>query len=208
VTILKGELEVALRAPRSPEVYQHHLRSALEEVERIARLVDGLLLLARADAGVLRMDHTPVDLAQLVEEVYEQTRVLADVKHVTLDLGPVESMTVQGDYQRLRQLLLNLVDNGIKYTPCGGRVTLALQRSGTGAALHVSDTGMGLSPEEQARIFQRFYRSATARAQGQRGTGLGLCIAQSIAVAHGGRLEVASTPGSWSTFTVWLPSHA
>jgi signal transduction histidine kinase len=100
VTILKGELEVALRAPRSPEVYQHHLRSALEEVERIARLMDGLLLLARADAGVLRMDHTPVDLTQLVEEVYEQTRVLADVKHVTLNLGPVEPMTVYGDYQR------------------------------------------------------------------------------------------------------------
>ena len=173
VTILKGELEVALRAPRSPEVYQRHLRSALEEVERIAGLVDGLLLLARADAGVLRMDHTPVDLAQLVEEVYEQARVLADVKHITLALGAVEPMTVQGDYQRLRQLLLNLVDNGIKYTPCGGRVTLALQCSGTGAALHVSDTGMGLSPEEQARVFQRFYRSAAARAQGQRGTGLG-----------------------------------
>jgi heavy metal sensor kinase len=208
VTILKGELEVALRAPRSPEVYQRHLRSALEEVERIARLVDGLLLLARADAGVLRMDHTPVDLAQLVEEVYEQTRVLADLQHVTLDLGPVEPMAVHGDYQRLRQLLLNLVDNGLKYTPCGGRVTLALQRRGTGAALHVSDTGMGLSPEEQARVFQRFYRSAAARAQGQRGTGLGLCIAQSIAVAHGGRIEVASTPGSSSIFTVWLPGHA
>jgi heavy metal sensor kinase len=208
VTILKGELEVALRAPRSPEVYQRHLRSALEEVERIARLVDGLLLLARADAGVLRMDHTPVDLAQLVEEVYEQTRVLADLRHVTLDLGPVEPMTVHGDYQRLRQLLLNLVDNGLKYTPCGGRVTLALQRRGTGAALHVSDTGMGLSSEEQARVFQRFYRSAAARAQDQRGTGLGLCIAQSIAVAHGGRIEVASTPGSSSIFTVWLPGHA
>jgi heavy metal sensor kinase len=208
VTILKGELEVALRTPRSPEVYQRHLRSALEEVERIARLVDGLLLLARADAGVLRIDHTPVDLAQLVEEVYEQTRVLADLQHITLDLGPVEPMTVHGDYQRLRQLLLNLVDNGLKYTPCGGRVTLALQRRGTGAALHVSDTGMGLSPEEQARVFQRFYRSAAARAQDQRGTGLGLCIAQSIAVAHGGRIEVASTPGSSSIFTVWLPGQA
>jgi signal transduction histidine kinase len=143
-----------------------------------------------------------------VEEVYEQTRVLADFQHITLDLGPVEPMTVHGDYQRLRQLLLNLVDNGLKYTPCGGRVTLALQRRGTGAALHVSDTGMGLSPEEQARVFQRFYRSAAARAQGQRGTGLGLCIAQSIAVAHGGRIEVASTPGSSSIFTVWLPGQA
>jgi heavy metal sensor kinase len=207
VTILKGELEVALRVPRSPEVYQRHLRSALEEVDRIAMLVDGLLLLARADAGVLRMDRTPVDLAQLVEEVYEQTRVLADVQHVTLDLGLVESVTIPGDYQRLRQLLLNLVDNGLKYTPSGGRVSLSLQRCGAGAVLHVSDTGIGLSPEEQARIFQRFYRSAAARVQGQRGTGLGLCIAQSIAEAHGGCIQLESTPGRGSTFTLCLPGQ-
>jgi heavy metal sensor kinase len=195
LTILKGELEVALRAPRSPEAYQDHLRSALEEVDRIARLVEGLLLLARADAGVLRMDRKAVDLAQLVEEVYQQVKVLADSRDITLDLEAVEPLTIQGDYDRLRRLLLNLVDNGIKYTPHGGQVSLALQRHGAWAALRVSDTGIGLSPAEQERVFQRFYRAAEAREQSQVGAGLGLCIAQSIAEAHGGTMQIDSSPG-------------
>jgi heavy metal sensor kinase len=205
VTILQGELEVALRTPRSPEAYQRHLQSALEEVERIATLVDALLLLARADAGVLRMDRQPVDLPQLVAEVLEQTQILAAARRVTCACGPLEPATIQGDYARLRRLLLNLVDNGIKYTPPGGRVTLSLQHRGAWVLLQVSDTGPGLSEAERQRIFQRFYRTDAARTQGQRGAGLGLCIAQSIAEAHGGCIDIDSTPGHGSTFTVHLP---
>ena len=122
VTILKGELEVALRASGVRRTISVTCVVPLEE-ERIARLVDGLLLLARADAGALRMDHTPVDLAQLVEEACEQTRVLADVKHVTLDLGPVDHD--RAGIPSLRQLLLNLVDNGLKHTAAAA-ATLAL----------------------------------------------------------------------------------
>lgn len=207
LTILKGELEVALRAPRSPEAYQRHLHSALEEVDRIAELVDGLLLLARADAGVLRMDRRPVDLAQLVQEVWAQAAILAAAQQVTLDLGPVISVVVQGDHERLRRLLLNLVDNGVKYTPPGGRVTVSLQRRGAWAALCIADSGIGLSAQEQQHIFQRFYRSAEARAQCHAGSGLGLCIAQSIAEAHGGSIQVESAPKQGSTFTVHLPLH-
>jgi signal transduction histidine kinase len=99
------------------------------------------------------------------------------------------------------------VDNGLKYTPAGGRVTLTLQRDGEWAALRVADTGIGLAPEEQERIFQRFYRTPEAVAQGKEGSGLGLCIARSIAEAHGGRIHVESTPGRGSTFTVFLPLH-
>ena len=207
LTILKGELEVALRAPRSPEAYQRHLQSALEEVERMAILVDGLLLLARADAGVLRMDRQPVDLAQLVAEVVGQTRVLAAAQRLTIEPGPLDPATIQGDYERLRRLLLNLVDNGIKYTPPGGRVTLSLHRCGSWASLRVADTGIGLSLAEQEQVFQRFYRADSARAHGQGGAGLGLCIAQSIAEAHGGHIQIDSTPGHGSTFTVCLPLH-
>jgi heavy metal sensor kinase len=205
VTILQGELEVALRTPRSPEAYQRHLQSALEEVERIATLVDALLLLARADAGVLRMDRQPVDLSQLVAEVLEQTQILAAARRITCVCGPLAPITIQGDYARLRRLLLNLVDNGIKYTPPGGRVTLSLQHRGAWVLLQVSDTGPGLSEAEHERIFQRFYRTDAARTQGQRGAGLGLCIAQSIAEAHGGYIDIDSTPGRGSTFTVRLP---
>jgi heavy metal sensor kinase len=205
LTILKGEIEVALRMPRTPEEYQRILKSALEEIDRVARLVEGLLLLARADAGVLRMDLQPVDLAQLVEDVYGQVKVLADRRKITLLFGVMEPLSIRGDYERLRQVLLNLVDNGIKYTPSGGRVTLSLQRDGEWASLRVTDTGIGLSPGDQEKIFERFYRSAEDRSRGEGGAGLGLCIARSIAEAHGGKIQVESTPGLGSTFTVLLP---
>jgi heavy metal sensor kinase len=205
LTILKGELEVALRTPRSPAEYQRVLTSALEECERLVRLVEGLLLLARADAGMLRMDRQPVDLDQLAVEVFEQAQILAKSHAVTLCLDSIAPLTMQGDRVHLRRLLFNLIDNAIKYTPPGGRVALALGREEGWAMLQVSDTGIGLAPEEQAKIFQRFYRAANAPLQSEGGSGLGLCIAQSIAEAHGGRIRVESTPGHGSTFTVHLP---
>jgi heavy metal sensor kinase len=205
LTILKGELEVALRSPRTPEEYQEILVSALEEIDRIAQLVEGLLLLARADAGVLRMDRQPVELLYLVEEVFDRVKVLADAHSVALRLGHLERVSVQGDYERLRRLLLNLVDNAIKYSSPGGRVTLSVQVDGERAFLQISDTGVGLKREEKEQIFQPFYRTAEARSVGERGVGLGLSIARSIAEAHGGKIEVESTPGQGSTFTVLLP---
>jgi heavy metal sensor kinase len=205
LTILKGEIEVALRTARTAEEYQRILQSALEEINRIARLVEGLLLLARADAGVLRMDSRPVDLEQLLEGVYRQISILAEPRSVRLRIASVQPLTVQGDPDLLRRLLLNLVDNGMKYTPPGGEVALSLESDGARALLRVTDTGIGLSPEEQTQIFKRFYRSAEARSGGEGGAGLGLCIARSIAEAHGGKIEVESTPGRGSTFTVLLP---
>jgi heavy metal sensor kinase len=205
LTILQGELEIALRVPRSPEEYQRVLASALEESERIARLVEGLLLLSRADAGVLRMDRQPVDLAELMAEVVEHARVLAEARGVALECKSGRPTIMQGDREHLRRLILNLVDNGIKYTPAGGQVTLSLQHEGEWAALRVADTGIGLAPEEQERIFQRFYRAPEAVSQAEEGSGLGLCIARSIAEAHGGRIEVQSAISRGSTFTVFLP---
>jgi two-component system, OmpR family, sensor kinase len=205
LTILQGELEVALRAPRTPDEYRRVLTSALEESGRIARLVEGLLLLSRADAGVLRMDHQAVDLARLVAEVCEQSQVLAKARGVTLDLGPLTPVTMQGDPQHLRRLLVNLVDNGLKYTLAGGRVTLALHQEGVWAVLRVADTGIGLAPEEQERIFQRFYRAPTAVSRDVEGSGLGLCIAHSIVETHGGSIQVESAAGHGSIFTVRLP---
>jgi signal transduction histidine kinase len=181
------------------------LTSALEETARIASLVEGLLLLSRADAGVLRMDHQPVDLARLVTEVCEHIQVLADARGVMLNLEPLTPITIQGDQQHLRRLLLNLVDNGIKYTPAGGCVTLALHKAGTCAVLRVSDTGIGLAPEEHEQIFQRFYRAPAAVSRGEEGSGLGLCIARSIVEAHGGSIQVDSADDHGSIFTVYLP---
>jgi heavy metal sensor kinase len=207
LTILKGEIEVALRSPRSPEEYRGVLHSSLEEIDRISSLVEGLLLLARSDRGVLRLDLKHLNLQELLEEVGEQMRPLAENQAVCLDYGLVEPASIQGDREHFKRLLVNLIDNAIKYTPAGGRVTLSLRCDGKRAQVGISDTGMGLTEDEQEQIFHRFYRAAEARSQRGGGAGLGLSIAQSIAEAHGGRIEVESTPGQGSTFTVSLPAE-
>ena len=205
LTILRGELEVALRSQRTPEEYEGILTSALEEIERIAHLVEGLLLLSRADAGVLRMDRKPVDLSQLVEEIHHKANILAESRGVNLRLGQVAPVSMLGDYERLRRLLLNLVENGIKYTSAGGRVELSLEKGQNAAQIKVADTGIGIPLGEQDQIFQPFYRSNEARRRGEGGVGLGLSIAGSIAEAHEGRIELKSTPGQGTVFTVFLP---
>jgi len=205
LTIIKGELEVALRSPRSPEEYRAVLMSSLEEVERIAQLVEGLLLLSRAEAGVLRMDRQRVDLTQLLEEVCSRVKVLADSHSIELRLGPMEPLSILGDRERLRRLLLNLTDNAVKYTDPGGSVTLSLGHNEKSAVIHVADTGIGIAKEEQGKVFQPFYRTFEARSHAENGTGLGLAIARSIAAAHGGDIMVASTPGRGTTFSVLIP---
>ena len=167
--------------------------------------MEGLLLLSRADAGVLRMDHQTVPLDDLLKEVYDHIKVLADKQSIKFSLGPVSPVAVKGDYEHLRRLIMNLVDNAIKYTPPGGRVDLSCLTDDEWARITVSDTGVGLSPEDQERVFQRFYRVEPARSKEGEGTGLGLCIARSIAEAHLGRIEVVSLLGQGATFTVLLP---
>jgi heavy metal sensor kinase len=205
LTILKGELEVALRSSRSPEEYRRVLTSGLEEIDRIIRLVEGLLLLSRADSGVLRMDRQPVPLADLLKEVYDHMSILAEQQSIHFSLGPISPVSVRGDHEHLRRLVMNLVNNAIKYTPSGGQVTVSCGADDKWARIKVSDTGVGLSPEEQERVFQRFYRVDSARSKEGEGTGLGLCIADSIATAHGGRIELVSSSGQGATFTVFLP---
>ncbi|MGD9037931.1 MAG: ATP-binding protein [Syntrophobacterales bacterium] len=205
LTILKGEMEVALRSQRSPEEYQGVLKSGLEEIDRINHLVDGLLLLARADAGVLRLDLRPVELKELVQEICDQMKLVADDHSISLHPSVLETVSVLADQEHLRRLLLNLVDNAIKYTPAGGNVTLSLQSEKDWVALRISDTGIGLSKDEQQLIFSRFHRATETRSRDEKGVGLGLSIARSIAEAHGGKIQVESTPGQGSTFTVLLP---
>jgi signal transduction histidine kinase len=236
LTILKGEIEVALRSAREPAEYERVLASALEEVGRMARLVDDLLMLSRADAGALRWDREPVELDRLAEEIAKQGEVLGRARGIQVTIESLEPLIARGDEQRLRQLLLNLVDNAVKYTPPAGRVTLSLRRAGgesdglptpspeavpnrpiaqspnrppiEWAEIAVQDTGVGIPPEALPRIFERFYRVDGARSREAGGTGLGLCIAKTIAEAHGGTIRVQSAPGAGSTFTVLLPLAA
>jgi signal transduction histidine kinase len=187
------------------------------ETERMTRLVGDLMLQAQLDAGELPIRHEPVQLDDLLLDLYRQARTIAGGK-LEVVLGEEDQVCVLGDPDRLRQLLLNLVDNAVKYTPPGGRVTLGLARAAGFARVTVRDTGGGIPPEELPFIFDRFYRIDKARSRpptppasgeqggsGQGGAGLGLSIAQSIAQAHGGNISVESAPGQGTTFTVTLP---
>ncbi len=204
LTALKGGIEVALRADRAAEEYRRVLRSSLEEVERLIRLAEDLLLLSRVSVGVT----TPpaaVDLEAVVLDVLDVGRRLAQGRGVSVRLGPTGAAAVPGDAAGLRRALLNLVENAIKYTPAGGTVGLSLAATDGSAALVVEDTGPGIEPADAERVFQPFVRLDGARARETGGAGLGLSIARSIVLAHGGTLTLESRPGAGSRFTIRLP---
>jgi len=207
LTVMKGETELALRRARPAEDYRLVLESNLEEIDRMVRIVDELLFLSRADLGEVRIESLPVRLDALVEDTQRQAAVLGQELDVQVRAGTVEPVTVRGDELRLRELLLNLVDNAVKYSRPGGKVEIALARAGATARLSVTDYGIGISAEAQARIFDRFYRADDARAHAREGTGLGLAICKWIVEAHHGRIEVQSTVGEGSRFTVVLPAY-
>jgi signal transduction histidine kinase len=183
------------------------------ETQRMSKMINDLLLLAQADSGALQLQWGPVELDTLLLDVYRQTRRLADHYKgpggLEVRLGSEDQAIVQGDRDKLRQVLLNLAENAIKYTPNGGVVTLGLSRDhspeGDGVRVYVQDSGIGISEEQQQLIFERFYRTDKARSRELGGSGLGLSIAQSIAQAHAGRIEVDSRLGEGSTFALWLP---
>lgn len=205
LTVLKGETELALRRPRSVEDYRLVLESSLEEIDRMTRIVDELLFLSRADLGEIKMESKPVRLDALVEDIKRQATVLAQEQEVQVVMGTVSSASVAGDEFRLRELLLNLVDNAVKYSFKGGIVELNLVTDGQTARLSVTDSGIGIEPDDQAHIFQRFYRADQARAHAKKGTGLGLSICKWIVEAHRGTIQLNSQPGKGTTVTVVLP---
>ena len=212
LTSIRGEAEVALMREATPEEYRTVLRSIVDETERMTAIVDNLLLLARADAEQIQIRRERVPVHELVMEVFEQLGPLARRKNVTLDVAALDEASVSGDPLWLRQILVNLVNNAIKYTPAGGSVQLSLttdHRSATSQApearVSVSDTGPGIPAEHLPHLFNRFYRVDSGRSRDAGGVGLGLNIAKWAAESHGGRIEVASEPGRGSTFILVLP---
>jgi signal transduction histidine kinase len=204
---IRTNVEALLRgAVDDPAARDESLRAIARETDRTGRLVADLLALAHADAGQ-PLARRPVELDALLLDVYHQERRLAS--GVELRLGDLEPVEVEGDEDRLKQLLLNLVDNALRYASPGGSVTLDLVRNGASAVLRVRDTGPGIPPEHLPHIFDRFYRVDQPRSRQRGGTGLGLAICKWVAEAHGGRIEVASQVGLGSTFTVTLSvAHA
>jgi len=201
---LRGGIEVALRAERSPQEYRRVLASSLEEVERLIRLAEDLLLLSRSTAGP-EGPRGHVDLEPLLLDVFDVAARLGQPAGVSVRIDTATPATVRGDAIALGQALLNLVENAVKYTPPGGKVELGLTTADGAAVLTASDTGIGIAEADAERIFEPFVRLDAARARDTGGAGLGLAIARSIAVAHGGTLSVESRPGAGSRFVIRLP---
>jgi len=209
VAILHGETEVTLsRVDRSPEEYRETLGILKDESQRLARIVEDLFTLTRADAGQYPLQLQSVYLDELAADVLRRARSLAMAKKITLSATIDPELPIEADEALLRRMLLNLLDNAIKYTPEGGQVSLQCHRRGDDYTLSVSDTGTGIPVELQTRIFERFFRAdkARSRAEGDSaGAGLGLSIARWIAEAHHGRLELTKSDAAGTTFTASLP---
>jgi heavy metal sensor kinase len=204
LTALRGEIEVALRAERSPEEYRRVLRSSLEEVEHLIRVAEDLLLFSRSSAAI-DAPKGRVELEPVVLEALEVGARRAQGTGVHVRAEEIEPVTVLGEAGSLRRALLNLMDNAIKYTPSGGKVGLSLVARKGQALVTVQDTGIGIEPAEQTRIFDPFVRLDAARSRDTGGAGLGLALVQAIVTAHGGTVEVESAPGTGSRFTIRLP---
>jgi len=204
LTAIQGNLELLRRQQNimTEAEKEEALSEASRESARLSRLVADLLILARADAGV-NLKRQPVSLDEVVLEAFHQVRRMATGQ--TIVLKPFEPISVEGDEDQLKQLLLILLDNALKYVPAGGQVTLGLKRLDKEAQIIVSDTGVGIQAIDLPHVFERFYRADPARSRDPGGTGLGLPIARWIIEQHGGRIEIASEPGQGTTITFHLP---
>jgi two-component system OmpR family sensor kinase len=203
LAIMRGELEfVASSASLSPEIAAA-AESALNETIRLGQMVENLIALALIDSVGGKRAHLPVELHALATETIDQMRLLADEKKISLVCPPGSPVLTLADRNRLKQVVVNLIDNAIKYTRAGGCVTVAVSSEGESAVLEVVDTGIGIALEHQPNVFERFFRVDPDR--GASGSGLGLAISRSICTAHGGAVELDSAPGRGSTFRVRLP---
>ena len=205
LTVLKGQIDVALQRERDVEAYRQVLRAANEEVDRMIRLVGSLFTLARADAGQIPIAREPVNLGDLVASAVEQVRRSAEQKELSLSLQRGPRTILRADEDLLLQLLLNLLDNAIKYSPAAGSVTVGWSADAERVELWVRDTGVGIPTEHVPHIFDRFYRVDKARSRAEGGAGLGLSICRWIVQAHGGSISAESVPRQGTTLTVVLP---
>ena len=205
ISVIRGEADVALSQERSPAEYRESLTVVLDEARRLSRLVDDLLNLARADAGHVTLQTHDFYLNELLADCCRSVQSLAHTRGLELECLPGNDLQFTGDEQLLRRLVINLLDNAIRYTPSAGKVTASLEATASSVQLRVSDTGIGIAPTDAARIFERFYRAGEARSRQDGGFGLGLAIVRWIAESHRGSVTCTSELGRGSTFTVTLP---
>lgn len=203
LTIIRGELELVASKARTPSEVDQAIVNVLDEMTRLSGIVDSLITLSRMDSLWGKRMHSPVDLMELAVETIDQMSLLADEKNITL-IGPSGSaVVVPGDRERLKQVLVNLIDNAIKYTGTGGRVAVQVGTRDEHGFVSIEDTGIGIDPNHHDKVFERFYRVTPDR--GERGAGLGLAIVKSICHAHGGTVSLLSVPEFGSSFTIEIP---
>jgi heavy metal sensor kinase len=209
LTVLRGELEAMAQRLRLDEEAHDTVGSSLEETERLSKIVESLLTISRLDAGEAQMERARFDLAELTITTVDQMRLLAVDRGISLGCesnGDVPgAVTIWGDRARIKQVIVNLVDNAIKYTPEGGAVKVNVGAQNNLAVMRVEDNGVGIPAEALPHLFERFYRVDKARSRQMGGVGLGLAIVKSIVTAHGGGVTVESAEGSGSSFRVELP---
>jgi len=202
LTVIKGNVDLMRRMKQFDA---ESLTGIDQEAGRLTRLVGGLLMLAQAESGKLPLNLRPVELDLLLTEVFQEMHILAGGK-VHVHLNEIDQLMVNGDRDRLKQVLINLVANAIQYTPPNGDVFLSLSKAGDQARILCRDTGPGIPAEDLPHIFERFYRAEKSRTRSKStGFGLGLSIAKWIVDRHGGRIEVTSKEGQGTTFAIWLP---
>jgi len=207
LTAIRSVGEVALQTPKSATEYRDVIGSMLEETDRLTRLVDSLLTLSRADAGHVDVERTEISVRGLAQEASSLVEVLAEEKRQRISVQGESALVVSGDRLILRQALINLIDNAIKYSPSGSEIVVQIHPSKDSRVIvEVIDQGPGVSQEHQSRIFDRFYRVDKARSREWGGAGLGLAIARWAVEVHGGQIAVESAEGFGSTFRVTLPS--
>jgi heavy metal sensor kinase len=206
LAVLRGQAEIALTSGVSAAHSRERLLSEIDEYDRLTRLINQILTLARAEAGEIAMATNQVDLAAVAATVGDQVELLAEAKGIRLSIDVQRPSFVRGDEGWLERLLLILLDNAIKFTGAGGEVSITLITAGDRVTLAVRDTGAGIEPDVLPHIFQPFYTSAGSSSRGSGGAGIGLALAKWITAAHGATITAASTPGRGSTFTVTMPA--
>lgn len=205
LTILQLELEGMAQNHRSDAALGDQIGSALEETHRMSRIVESLLTISRLDAGEVKMDKSHLDLGELAASTAGEMKLLAEEKSLGLHLHAETGVHVVGDRVRLQQVIVNLIDNSIKYTPAGGMIEIRVGGEGNCAVLQVSDNGLGIPAHALPHVFERFYRADKARSRASGGAGLGLSIVKAICAAHNGEIKVSSQEGRGSSFRVELP---
>jgi heavy metal sensor kinase len=203
LTVLKGEFEIILKKPRSSEEYASVLKSALEEINKITKLAENLLLLARFDSKEAFPEKRRLDLNSLLTGVMKNIKGISELKEISILFRPGEGLVMDADEAQLKTLFFNILDNAVKYTGRGGRISVSAEKCARMAKIKISDTGIGIPEDEIEHIFDRFYRVEKSR--NGSGYGLGLNISKAIVEAHGGTIEAKSAPLQGTTFIINFP---